>query len=53
MPVVLMLFFFLGLNLLLLIGSAHGEFTPIALFIIATIIATAGLLRAARMLDKE
>jgi hypothetical protein len=52
MPVVLMLFFFLYLTLVLLIGSTGFGF-PAAMFAVGTIIATVALLKAARMLDQD
>jgi len=54
MPVVLMLFFFLVLTAFLLLSATGFQLGfPMIMLILATVIAGAGLLKAAQMLDKE
>jgi hypothetical protein len=54
MPVVLMLFFFLFLTVFMLIGAAGFHVSYVAaMFLVAGVIASVGLLRAGRMLDRD
>ncbi len=54
MPVILMLGFFLAMTAFLLLSATGFQFGfPAIMLILATLIAGAGLYKAAHMLDKE